>query len=130
MGFGGDETTNNRMEMIAVIEAIRANKSYGLALKVVSDSEYVINGCTKWLAKWKSSGWTKIGGIKNIDLWKSLDWEMQSILIEFEWVRGHSGDVMNERVDHLAEVARKRTLLRTSLVDRTCRSISWLKEQQ
>lgn len=122
-GFGGNETTNNRMEMMAILEAIRANKTPGVILRIVSDSEYAINGCTKWISKWKNAGWIRKGGIKNLDLWKSLDWELQSTIVAFEWVRGHSGDMMNERTDQLATEAAR-------WANRTQgRSISWLKEQ-
>lgn len=93
------------MEMMAILEAIRANKTPGVILRIVSDSEYAINGCTKWISKWKNAGWIRKDGIKNLDLWKSLDWELQSTIVSFEWVRGHSGDVLNERADRLATEA-------------------------
>lgn len=127
-GFGGSETTNNRMEMMAVIEAIRANKSPGVVLTIVSDSEYVINGCTKWIAKWKKNGWVRKGGVKNMDLWKSIDWELQSTVVGFEWVRGHSGDEMNERADKLAAAAAAAAPM-LGHHNKAGRSISWLKEQ-
>lgn len=102
--FGGEaETTNNRMELTAVIEALRAlNKPCRVALHV--DSSYVMNGMQQWLANWKRNGWKTAGKkpVKNEDLWRALDEEIARHTVTWYWVRGHSGDAGNERADQLA----------------------------
>ncbi len=103
---GGElDTTNNRMEMMAVIEALSALKR---PCKVVLhvDSQYVLKGMTEWLAGWKARGWktaTK-APVKNVDLWQRLDTLVNGggHEIEWHWVRGHNGDPGNERADQLA----------------------------
>lgn len=106
---GGElETTNNRMELLAAITALEALKKPS-QVRLVTDSEYVIKGITEWIEGWKKKGWKKI---KNRDLWERLDAATAPHEIEWEWVRGHSGDVMNERVDALAveEAERQKAL--------------------
>jgi ribonuclease HI len=102
--FGGESaTTNNRMELIAVIEALNALKRPS---KVVlhTDSQYVMKGITEWLRGWKARGWKTAAKepVKNVDLWKRLDEAVQPHEVEWVWVRGHSGHNGNERADALA----------------------------
>lgn len=102
--FGGEaHTTNNRMELMAVIQGLRAlNRSCVVKLHV--DSSYVMNGMTKWINGWKRNGW-RTGDkkpVKNVELWQELDAEVNKHTIHWEWVRGHSGDPGNERADALA----------------------------
>lgn len=102
--FGGEElTTNNRMELQAVIEALRVLKEpCRVALHV--DSQYVMNGITKWIAGWKRNGWRTAAKkpVKNEDLWRALDTEVARHDVHWVWVRGHAGDPGNERADVLA----------------------------
>lgn len=98
-------TTNNIMEITAVIEAIRhAYVSHLDDVVIWSDSKYVIDGITSWVHGWKRKGWKTSTGkpVKNQELWVELDQLTQMIEVEFRWVRGHNGDEMNERVDRLA----------------------------
>lgn len=104
--FGGElNTTNNRMEMMAVIEALAALKR-PCAVTLHVDSQYVLKGMTEWLPGWKSKGWktsTK-QPVKNVDLWQRLDALVATAghSITWRWVRGHNGDPGNERADQLA----------------------------
>lgn len=100
---GGEfETTNNRMEMTAVIRALE-ELEIGRPIKVVSDSEYIIKGCTQWSRNWVRNGWkTAAGGaVINRDLWEVLLALYQLHAVTFEWVKGHNGVEMNERCDVL-----------------------------
>ena len=99
-------TTNNRMEMIAVIEAINLVED-GSKVVVHSDSKYVIDGITKWLPKWKLNHWRTSTNkpVKNSDLWRRLDENNVRLHIEWEWVKGHSGHPENELVDSEAQQA-------------------------
>ncbi len=102
--FGGEaSTTNNRMELTAVIEALKA---LDRSCKVVvhTDSQYVQKGVSEWLRSWKARGWMTADRkpVKNVDLWKTLDGLLGSHRIEWRWVRGHSGHPENERADALA----------------------------
>jgi ribonuclease HI len=104
--FGGQlDTTNNRMEMTAVIEALAALK-YPCAVTLHLDSQYVLKGVTEWLAGWKAKGWKTASKqpVKNVDLWQALDALVMGggHRIDWRWVRGHSGDPGNERADTLA----------------------------
>jgi ribonuclease HI len=92
------DTTNNRMELQAVIAALDALKR-PCRVRLHTDSEYVQKGVTEWMARWKAKGWKKVA---NRDLWEALDASQQRHQIEWEWVRGHAGDPLNERVDRLA----------------------------
>jgi ribonuclease HI len=102
--FGGArDTTNNRMELQAVIEALAALKR---RCKVVvhTDSQYVKNGITEWLPQWERRGWKTADRkpVKNVELWQQLDREVQRHDVSWRWVRGHAGDAGNERADALA----------------------------
>ena len=102
--FGGvAETTNNRMEMTAVIEALSALKRR-CHVTVYTDSAYVKNGMTEWLRGWKAKGWKTAAKqpVKNEDLWKRLDALSTQHTVEWRWVKGHAGDPGNERADALA----------------------------
>jgi ribonuclease HI len=102
--FGGEpETTNNRMEMTAVIEALKALKT-GCQVDLFTDSQYVNRGVNEWLMNWKKSGWKTASKapVKNIDLWQILDELLQHHEIQWHWVKGHSGDPGNELADDLA----------------------------
>ena len=96
-------TTNNRMELTAVIEALKIIPSES-KLAVYTDSKYVINGIEIWIVNWKKSNWkgSNRKEIKNKDLWIQLDNLSQNLNINWKWVKGHSGDVNNEEVDQLA----------------------------
>lgn len=113
---GAYNTTNNRMELTAVIEALSALKTR-CNITLYTDSKYVMNGITEWLANWKSNGWktsNKKGDVKNVDLWQALDTLTQAHEIRFVWVKGHAGHKENELVDSLArsEVEKLRTTLK------------------
>ena len=104
--FGGElETTNNRMEMMAVIEALKALKR-PCKITLHLDSKYVLQGITEWLPGWKAKGWKTAAKqpVKNVDLWQALDALVHTTghEIEWRWVKGHAGDPGNERADALA----------------------------
>lgn len=104
--FGGEAaTTNNRMEMMAVIQALSA-LSQPCHVHLHVDSQYVLKGMTEWLAGWKARGWRTASkqAVKNVDLWQRLDALVSGAghRIEWHWVRGHDGDPGNERADELA----------------------------
>ena len=104
---GGDaQTTNNRMEMTAVIEGLLALKGR-CAVMVHTDSRYVMDGVTKYLENWKSRGWKTADKkeVKNIDLWQRLDDVLQGHDVRWTWVKGHDGHAENERADALARGA-------------------------
>jgi ribonuclease HI len=102
--WGGETlTTNNRMELTAVIEALRALKRHS-AVVVHTDSQYVRQGITAWIHNWKKRGWKTADGkpVKNIDLWQRLEALAASHQVQWRWVKGHAGDPGNERADALA----------------------------
>lgn len=103
---GETETTNNRMEMSAVINAIEAIKKPS-RIELYSDSTYVLDGLTKWLPGWKAKGWKTADKkpVKNQDLWERLDSLIHAHDVNFHWVRGHDGHPENELVDKLAVAA-------------------------
>ncbi len=104
---GGDTaTTNNRMELTAVIRALDALKQ-PTAATVHTDSRYVMDGAAKWLKRWKANGWRTADKkpVKNEDLWRALDAAMEPHTISWRWVAGHSGHTENERADALARAA-------------------------
>lgn len=104
---GGDpETTNNRMEMMAVIMALEALKKPS-SVKLYTDSQYVQKGVNEWMAGWKAKGWP--AKIKNQDLWKRIDSLTSTHNVEFIWVKGHAGHPENERADQLAVSAIPKT---------------------
>jgi len=102
--FGGERlTTNNRMEMMAVIEALRALKG-PVQARVHTDSQYVQKGISEWILGWKRRGWKTANKqpVKNEDLWRELDRLAAQHKIEWIWVKGHAGHAENERADELA----------------------------
>ena len=102
--FGGArDTTNNRMELTAVIEALGALKR-PCAVVVHTDSQYVKLGITEWLRQWERRGWKTADRkpVKNVELWQQLDQQVHRHKVQWRWVRGHSGDPGNERADALA----------------------------
>jgi len=104
---GGErQTTNNRMELTAAIEALKALKR-PCQVRFYTDSEYLRKGITEWMENWKRRGWKTSGKkpVKNQDLWQALDREIEDHTIEWHWVRGHAGQRENERVDQLAREA-------------------------
>lgn len=106
MAGGEPQTTNNRMEMTAVIRALNALIE-PCEVTVHTDSRYVIDGMTRWIAGWKKRGWVNASKqpVKNADLWHDLIEAAARHKVHWEWVRGHSGHVENERVDRLASNA-------------------------
>ena len=104
--YGGTaDTTNNRMELSAAIEALKAlNEPCRVSL--TTDSTYVKDGITQWLANWKRNGWKTAAKkpVKNQDLWQALDHEAARHEIDWFWVKGHSGHPENERADRLANL--------------------------
>ncbi|MBN8522139.1 MAG: ribonuclease HI [Alphaproteobacteria bacterium] len=101
---GGEAlTTNNRMEMMAVIMGLEALKKPS-RVTIYSDSKYVIECAQKWLASWKTKGWKTADKkpVKNQDLWERIDSAMSPHIVDFIWVKGHAGHPENERVDKLA----------------------------
>lgn len=104
--FGGElVTTNNRMELMAVIQALQALKR-PCAVTLYLDSQYVLKGITEWLPGWKAKGWRTASKqpVKNVELWQQLDALVAGSghVIDWRWVRGHNGDPGNERADQLA----------------------------
>ena len=100
---GEPDTTNNRMELTAVIEALKALKRPVKAL-VHTDSQYVQKGISEWIHAWKRRGWRTAAkqAVKNADLWRALDDQAAQHRVEWLWVRGHAGHAENERADALA----------------------------
>jgi ribonuclease HI len=102
--FGGEaHTTNNRMELTAVIQALASLKRR-CRVTMHTDSQYVKNGITSWIHGWKARGWRAADGkpVKNIDLWQRLDELNRAHDVHWRWVKGHAGDAGNERADALA----------------------------
>jgi len=100
-------TTNNRMEMQAVVEALKLIKKESAKVIIYTDSQYVKDGISKWIFAWKKNGWRNANRklIKNVDLWQELDLEVSKHRVEWVWVKGHSGNHYNEIVDELARKA-------------------------
>lgn len=100
---GAADTTNNRMELQAAIEGLKALKER-CQVSLTTDSIYVKNGITTWLEGWKKKGWKTAGRkpVKNVDLWQALDEQNQRHDVEWHWVKGHSGHRENELADQLA----------------------------
>ncbi|MDQ0303915.1 MULTISPECIES: ribonuclease HI [Ancylobacter] len=100
---GESPTTNNRMELMAAISALEALKR-PCTVDLHTDSEYMRNGITKWIAGWKRNGWRTADKkpVKNVDLWERLEAAIARHDIRWHWVKGHAGDEMNERADELA----------------------------
>ncbi|MCG8907595.1 ribonuclease HI [Pseudomonas nitroreducens] len=102
--WGGEaETTNNRMELMAAIMALAALKRH-CDVRIVTDSQYVMQGITEWMVNWKKRGWKTAAKqpVKNADLWQALDEQVNRHNVEWRWVRGHTGHPGNERADMLA----------------------------
>ena len=99
-------TTNNRMELTAPVEALDALPDFS-HVSLYTDSQYVKNGITVWISNWKRNGWKTSNGkqVKNQDLWQALDQSTQRHVVEWYWVKGHSGEAGNERADELANTA-------------------------
>jgi ribonuclease HI len=100
---GADETTNNRMELTAAIEALNALKR-PCAIDLHTDSQYVKGGITGWIFGWKKNGWKTADKkpVKNVDLWQQLDAALQRHDVAWHWVKGHAGNEANEKADLLA----------------------------
>ena len=106
---GGEaHTTNNRMEMLAAIRALQSLKR-PVPVILITDSTYLKDGITKWMAGWKKNGWKTAAKkpVKNQDLWQELDAVLKYCQVEWRWVKGHAGHPENERVDQLAREAAK-----------------------
>ena len=104
--FGGEaDTTNNRMELTAVIEGLAALKR-SCQVMVYTDSQYVHKGICEWLSGWKARGWKTAAKapVKNVDLWQRLDAEVARHDVDWRWVKGHAGHPENERADQLANL--------------------------
>ena len=101
-----EQTTNNRMELMAAIEALEQLKK-PMDVVLTTDSQYVKDGITKWIGGWKRKGWitSQKKPVKNVDLWKRLDAAVANHSVEWKWVKGHSGHTENEMVDQAANVA-------------------------
>ena len=101
---GGEaHTTNNRMELLAAIQALEALKR-PVTGRLHTDSTYLKDGITRWIERWKANGWKTAGRkpVKNVDLWRRLDKALAVHRVEWRWVKGHAGDPGNERADALA----------------------------
>ena len=104
--YGGEiETTNNRMELTAAIEALQALRE-SCEVELTTDSTYVKDGITRWLQKWKINGWKTAAKkpVKNQDLWEQLEMQTARHVVQWLWVKGHSGHPGNERADALANL--------------------------
>jgi len=98
-------TTNNRMEITAALEALKALKQPSV-VQLFTDSSYLVNAATEWIPGWKARGWKRKDGVLlNADLWQELDREMARHEINWTWVKGHAGNRYNERADELANKA-------------------------
>ena len=103
--FGGETlTTNNRMELMAAIQALESLKKENCKVVITTDSVYVKSGITEWMTNWKKRNWKTAARkpVKNVDLWQRLDSAVTPHSVEWRWVKGHSGHVENERADQLA----------------------------
>jgi len=102
---GESDTTNNRMELMAAIQALETLKNPCL-VNLTTDSKYVIDGITSWIIDWKKRGWKTAAKkpVKNVDLWKRLDTAVQGHEINWHWIRGHTGHEGNEIADDLANL--------------------------
>lgn len=103
---GESNTTNNRMELTAVIRALTAARRHS-EIELHTDSQYVKNGMQSWIKNWKKNNWRTADKkpVKNQDLWMQLDELSNAIIIHWHWVRGHNGNQFNERCDELARIA-------------------------
>lgn len=102
--YGGEaDTTNNRMELMAAISALESLKR-PMSVVLTTDSVYVKNGITQWMAGWRTNGWRTSAKkpVKNVDLWQRLDQAVGGHKVDWRWVKGHAGHAENERADELA----------------------------
>ena len=108
---GEPDTTNNRMELMAAIQALEALKRASV-VTLTTDSQYVRKGITEWMVNWKRNGWKTAAKkpVKNEDLWRRLDQAVARHKIDWRWVKGHSGHPENERADELASLAAREYL--------------------
>ena len=102
---GEPQTTNNRMELMAVIKGLQALKR-PCQVNLYTDSKYVMDGATQWMHNWKKNNWKTAGKkpVKNVDLWQQLDKELSAHQVQWNWVKGHAGDEGNECADSLANL--------------------------
>ena len=120
--IGGSEqnTTNNRMELTAAIKTLEKLKTFKLKenFKLRTDSKYVIEGYTKWIINWKRNGWKTSSGksVQNLDLWQKID-QLRINGLEMEYVKGHSGDKQNDRVDKIATNYSKGISLKSNSIE-------------
>jgi ribonuclease HI len=110
-------TTNNRMELMAAIEALKVLPN-PCEISLTTDSQYVKNGITLWIENWKKRNWKTAGRqpVKNSDLWKLLYQEEQRHKVQWHWIRGHTGHIYNEKADQLANQAIKNGLTKDNAV--------------
>tara|TARA_B100000989_G_C19515560_1_gene461431 strand:- start:638 stop:1081 length:444 start_codon:yes stop_codon:yes gene_type:complete len=101
---GSKDTTNNRMEMFAVIEALRVITNE-TTINLFTDSKYIINGISLWIKNWKINNWRTSNNkpVKNYELWKKIDFYNDNLKINWHWVKGHSGNEYNDKVDKIAQ---------------------------
>lgn len=114
--YGGEaQTTNNRMELTAAIEGLRALKKPARVV-LTTDSEYVMKGIREWMPNWKKRGWKTAARqpVKNEDLWRALDELVNQHQVEWRWVKGHSGHPENELADELANLGVEQVLVQRS----------------
>lgn len=106
---GEPETTNNRMELMAAIQALESLRR-SCRVVLTTDSQYVRKGITEWMVNWKRNGWKAASKkpVKNAELWQRLDQARERHEVQWDWVKGHSGHPENERADQLASAAAKR----------------------
>ncbi len=105
---GAQDTTNNRMELMAVISALNS-LTRPSSITIVTDSAYVKNGITVWIDGWKRNGWITLSrkSVKNVDLWQALDAAQSPNQVTWKWIKGHAGHFGNERADELAREGMK-----------------------
>ncbi len=103
---GEQETTNNRMEMMAAIQALEALKR-PMQVDLYTDSQYLQRGVTEWMKAWKARGWKTADKkpVKNVDLWQRMEPLLERHHVRWHWVKGHDGNLLNERADELARAA-------------------------
>lgn len=104
-------TTNNKMELTAMINALKHAIASGIEnLEIYTDSQYVKNGITDWINKWKKNSWRSSSGdpVKNQEYWRELDSLVRNLSINWNWVKGHSGNEFNQRCDDLVKIQREK----------------------
>ena len=100
------ESTNNRMELTAALQAIRSVSGKSKKVVIYTDSQYLKNGIEEWMPNWIARNWRRKGGkLANVELWQELAKEIENHTITWKWVRGHAGHRYNERVDRIAKAA-------------------------